>query len=57
MGEFGEKWNEVFNDGKESYPSLDQVMTGVFNWYSEQIKTKMKDRSLQQQMVVIKVAN
>ena len=45
------KWDEVFNGGKNGFPCLDQVMTGLFNWYSEQIKAKMHGKSPQQQKI------
>ena len=47
-GAYGDKWDEVCNGGKDGYPSLDEVVSGVFNWYSEQTLAKMEDKSPQQ---------
>jgi len=40
MGEFGELWSEKFKDDKDAFPSMIDVIGGLYRLYYSQIQEK-----------------
>ena len=57
MGAFGFEWARRVKGDESAFPTFDEMMKGILNWYMEQIRARLSGISPQQQIIIIKKAN
>lgn len=54
--EFGYAWGELVKSDKRARPSFEEIMTGLFRWYTDQLRTRTKDKSKAVQLRMMQIA-
>ena len=53
-GAFGNKWGKEIKNDANALPSFEEMMEGIFKWYSNQMREKMKNKTERAQLLIIK---
>lgn len=52
-GAYGFKWAEKFKGHRDKMPNFEEVMDGVFKWFTNQMNREIKDKDKQEQAKII----